>query len=179
MPMATNVAPDISHRTCSVPSKGRCNSQQTVRVLIFERRPEIRGVTGQPNCAGCNRQRGAERKLPDEEKRDQPPKFARTINFAQVAYDPPDPGMAAPSSAHTRPSHMAKTAPRTQPSMACGPPMALTISGMVMNGPTPIMSIMFSAVALQTPMPRIRGWELRWSFRLRRWSLVVGRWPRP
>src|SRR5258707_5954676 len=37
---------------------------------------------------------------------------------------------------------------------------------MVMNGPTPIMSIMFSAVALPRPMPRIRGESL----------LVVGRW---
>ena len=38
--------------------------------------------------------------------------------------------------------------------------MALTTSGMVMNGPTPIMSIMFSAVALPRPMPRIRVGEL-------------------
>src|SRR6266404_3646103 len=36
----------------------------------------------------------------------------------------------------------------------CGPPMALMISGMVMNGPTPIMSIMFSAVALFSESPR-------------------------
>ncbi len=82
--------------------------------------------------------------------------------------------MAAPSSAHTRPSHMAKIAPRIQPSMACGPPMALTISGMVMNGPTPIMSIMFSAVALQTPMPRIRVWGA--SLVVPAASLVVRRW---
>ncbi len=34
--------------------------------------------------------------------------------------------------------------------------MALTTSGMVMNGPTPIMSIMFSAVALHSPIPRMR-----------------------
>ena len=48
--------------------------------------------------------------------------------------------------------------------MACGPPMALMMRGMVMNGPTPIMSIMFSAVAVPRPTPRIS------------WSLVVGRW---
>ena len=64
---------------------------------------------------------------------------------------------------------MAKIAPRIQPSMACGPPMAPTISGMVMNGPTPIMSIMFSAVALLTPIPRMRAGE-------EEASLVVGRW---
>ena len=81
---------------------------------------------------------------------------------------------------------MAKIAPRIQPSMACGPPIALTIRGMVMNGPTPIMSIMFSAVALPTPIPRIRaGREASVvqssvvSLRRSRWSLVVGRWPHP
>src|SRR5277367_2012916 len=30
------------------------------------------------------------------------------------------------------------------------------MSGMVMNGPTPIMSIMLSAVALPSPIPRMR-----------------------
>src|SRR5664280_141549 len=63
--------------------------------------------------------------------------------------------MAAPNSAHTNPSQRAKTAPNIQPSMACGPPAALTINGMVMNGPTPIMSIMFSGVAPASPTPRI------------------------
>src|ERR1039457_5526055 len=63
--------------------------------------------------------------------------------------------MAAPNSAHTNPSQRAKTAPKIQPSMACGPPAALTISGMVINGPTPIMSIMFSVVAPASPTPRI------------------------
>src|SRR5271165_547998 len=63
--------------------------------------------------------------------------------------------MAAPSSAQTSPSHSARTAPAIQPSMACGPPAALTISGMVMNGPTPIMSIMLSVVAPAKPTPRI------------------------
>src|SRR5271166_2486943 len=63
--------------------------------------------------------------------------------------------MAAPSSAQTRPSQSASTAPTIQPSMACGPPAALTISGRVMNGPTPIMSIMFSVVAPASPRPRM------------------------
>src|SRR5437588_5998128 len=52
------------------------------------------------------------------------------------------------------PSHSAKSAPSTQPSMACGPPMAPMMSGMVIKGPTPIMSIMFSAVALVSESPR-------------------------
>src|SRR5260370_14183021 len=64
--------------------------------------------------------------------------------------------MAAPSSAQTSPSHTANKAPAIQPSMACGPPIALKMRGMVMNGPTPIMSIMLSAVALARPIPRMR-----------------------
>ena len=68
--------------------------------------------------------------------------------------------MAAPSSAQTRPSQIAKAAPRIHPSMACGPAMALMISGMVMNGPTPIMSIMFKAVASRRPTPRISSGEV-------------------
>jgi hypothetical protein len=62
--------------------------------------------------------------------------------------------MAAPSSAQIKPSQMAKMAPRIHPSIACGPPIAATIRGMVMNGPTPIMSIMFSVVALHRPISR-------------------------
>ena len=33
--------------------------------------------------------------------------------------------------------------------------MAAMINGIVMNGPTPIISIMFSVVALASPTPRI------------------------
>ena len=51
---------------------------------------------------------------------------------------------------------MASTAPRIQPSMACGPCMAMMISGSVMNGPTPIMSSTFSRTAPARPTPRIR-----------------------
>src|SRR5213076_3192635 len=38
--------------------------------------------------------------------------------------------------------------------MACGPPMAPTTSGSVMNGPTPIISIMLSTVASFTVSSR-------------------------
>src|SRR3954468_21651695 len=62
--------------------------------------------------------------------------------------------MAAPSSGHTMPAQTTTRAPRIQPSIACGPCIVATISGTVMNGPTPIMSIMFSAVACARPMPR-------------------------
>ena len=64
-------------------------------------------------------------------------------------------GMDAPSSANTSPSHIASAAPATHPRIACGPCMAATTSGSVMNGPTPIMSSMFSETALDRPMPRI------------------------
>src|SRR5437764_4528414 len=70
--------------------------------------------------------------------------------------------MAAPNSAHTRPSQMASSAPATQPSMACGPPIASTMSGMVMKGPTPIISVMFSAIALPRVTPRMRRVSSFW-----------------
>src|SRR3954465_5886550 len=41
-----------------------------------------------------------------------------------------------------------------QPSMACGPPSADMRSGIVMNGPTPIMFVMLSAVAPSRPKRR-------------------------
>ena len=82
--------------------------------------------------------------------------------------------MAAPSSAQTSPSQIASTAPSTHPSIACGPPITVTISGIVINGPTPIMSIMFSAVAEPRPMPRTScGLGLGFGFVLEtrgRWS---------
>src|SRR6185503_5528416 len=69
---------------------------------------------------------------------------------------PPACGIAAPSSAQTMPSQTTSAAPRIQPSIACGPCIVATISGTVMKGPTPIMSIMLSAVASARPMPRTR-----------------------
>ena len=41
--------------------------------------------------------------------------------------------------------------------MACGPPSAVISSGIVMNGPMPIMLIMFSAVACSSPKRRCSG----------------------
>src|SRR5271154_161919 len=64
--------------------------------------------------------------------------------------------MDAASSLHTRPSHNAIAAPSTQPSMHCGPPIDAMMSGMVMNGPTPTMLLMLSAVASSSPRPRIK-----------------------
>ena len=62
--------------------------------------------------------------------------------------------MAAPSSAQTSPSQKANPAPTSQPSIACGPPIAESKSGMVMYGPMPIMSVMASAVAWTSPSSR-------------------------
>ena len=73
-------------------------------------------------------------------------------------YVPPVPGMAAASSLQTKPSHSARIAPITQPSMHCGPPIAAMINGMVTNTPTPTMLLMLSAVAWSNPMPRTKPW---------------------
>ena len=78
-----------------------------------------------------------------------------TLKYSSV---PPDEGMADASSAQTMPSQMASTAPRTHPSIACGPPIEARISGMVRNGPTPTMYDMFMAVACHKPKPRCMAW---------------------
>ncbi len=62
--------------------------------------------------------------------------------------------MAAPSSLHTMPSQTTMTSATIQPSIACGPPSAVISSGIVMNGPIPIMLIMLSAVAWSSPNRR-------------------------
>lgn len=64
--------------------------------------------------------------------------------------------MAAPSSAHTRPSASASSAPTTQPNTACGPPIAATIKGMVMKGPIPHICVMLIATACPSV---IRRWK--------------------
>jgi len=49
--------------------------------------------------------------------------------------------------------------------MACGPPSADMSSGIVMNGPAPIMLVMLSAVAGSSPKWRTaRGASDEWSF---------------
>src|SRR6185436_18271787 len=69
--------------------------------------------------------------------------------------DPPDPGIAAPSSLHTIPSQITITSATIQPSIACGPPMADISSGIVMNGPAPIMLVMLRAVAGRSVKRRV------------------------
>src|ERR1039457_5727847 len=51
---------------------------------------------------------------------------------------------------------MAISAPTTQPAIACGPPIATRISGIVMNGPRPTICDMFRAIAEDSPSPLIR-----------------------
>ena len=69
-------------------------------------------------------------------------------------YVPPAPGMAAPSSAQTRPSARATIAPMIQPNIACGPPMVATMTGIVTNGPMPHICVMLIAVACTGPILR-------------------------
>src|SRR3989442_3712276 len=69
--------------------------------------------------------------------------------------EPTEPGMAAPSSLQTMLAHMTIPSATSQPSIACGPPSADMSSGIVMNGPMPIMFVMFSAVACSRPKRRV------------------------
>src|SRR5688572_17999970 len=57
------------------------------------------------------------------------------------------------------PSQMTMTRATSQPSIDCGPMSADMSSGMVMNGPAPIMFVMLSAVAGSRPKWRV-SWEL-------------------
>ena len=54
----------------------------------------------------------------------------------------------------TSPSEIASSAPRIHASIARPPPIAERIRGIVMNGPIPTMSIMFSAMPRQRPISR-------------------------
>src|SRR5579862_8116490 len=60
--------------------------------------------------------------------------------------------MAAPSSAQTRPSANATTDPSIQPSIARGPPITLSIAGIVIKGPTPHIEFILMAVAEISPI---------------------------
>src|SRR5207237_4866821 len=66
-------------------------------------------------------------------------------------YEPPALGIAAPSSDHTNPSRVANTAPASQASNACGPPIFWLTIPLTTNGPIPTISIMLSAPASLTP----------------------------
>ncbi len=64
------------------------------------------------------------------------------------------------------PSAITMTSATNQPTSACGPPSADMSSGIVMNGPTPIMFDMFSAVACKRPKRRTRSGRLDMSVKL-------------
>src|SRR5258708_4201782 len=64
--------------------------------------------------------------------------------------------MAAPSSAQIKPSARASIAPAIQPRIACGPPKATTMRGMVMNGPMPHIWVMLIAMAVGNLTLRIK-----------------------
>jgi hypothetical protein len=72
--------------------------------------------------------------------------------------------MAAPNSAQIKPSGSTISRLAIQPNMHCGPPplMVAIIVGMVMNGPMPIMLVMFNAVACSRPKRRIKCGSVGW-----------------
>src|ERR1700743_2030036 len=62
--------------------------------------------------------------------------------------------MVDPSSPQTMPPHRQSTAPAIQPSSTPGPASAESASGMVTNGPIPIMFSTFAESPPQKPMAR-------------------------
>ena len=110
--------------------------------------PDVARVLGEADVPGGDLQRPTEHELPDEQERHQPPEPLAPERLAQVV------------ERSARPRHRrAQLAPhhavadhddeRDDPARAwpAGPPSADMSSGIVMNGPTPIMFVMLSAVA--------------------------------
>ena len=56
---------------------------------------------------------------------------------------------------------MTMTSATIHPSIACGPPSAVNSSGIVMNGPIPIMLIMLRAVAWRSPKRLVKSQPAR------------------
>src|SRR6202047_5509136 len=69
-------------------------------------------------------------------------------------YEPPDAGMAEPSSANTSPSAIASSAPTPHAISDCGPPRVARIAGTVMKGPVPTMFDMLMETAFRSPRRR-------------------------
>ena len=73
----------------------------------------------------------------------------------RYAYVPPLRGDREASSAHTRPSHSAISAPPSHATDDTEPLSATTTSGSVMNGPAPTIVATLIATAERRPTPRI------------------------
>ena len=121
------------------------------------RRPEVAQVGHEPVDAGGHDQRDEQDRGPDEQERHEPP-GAVLEGLPQV-----DVGAAGARhrGAELGPDQAvasARSAPKTQPITACGPPKATTIAGMVMNGPMPHICDMLMAVASSDadPPPQVR-----------------------
>ena len=149
--IATKVAgitSTLALRACRSAAQPRCSVCASNDAL--QPGPEVSRIVRQPDAAGGNRQRRAERELPDEEKRQQPPQRLRARRFLSGS-DTSRRRRAWPRPTRPTPVRRRVRTPRRQssPAWPAGRRPQLMISGMVMNGPTPIMSIMFSVVALR------------------------------
>ena len=166
--MASQVPGVITIFASRRPSSGTREVQIALQQNAAQVRPEVTRISRKPDAAGSNRERRAEGQLPDKKKGHQ----AAQASWARKSASDirrgrrraawrrpvrPPPGRRRPPSA----------APRIHPSSACGPCIAATTSGSVMNGPTPIMSSMFSATALA--QAHAANQVLLWSFLGRHW----------
>ena len=154
--MATQVA-----GITSIAPRARRAAAPEVQVWVsddaLQARPEISRIMRQADAARGDGQRRAERKLPDEEKRQQPAQRFGAVDFLEVTIRSAGAGHGRAQLGPDQTVAEREDRAEIQPSMACGPPAAAMTSGRVMNGPTPIMSIMFSVVASARPMPRTTG----------------------
>jgi len=119
-------------------------------------RPKIGCILRQADAAGGDGKRSAEGKLPDEEEGNHAADRMASVQLGEITI-----GTAGAGHGRTQfgPDHAVaggKQRAHHPATIACGPPCS-DDQGMVMNGPTPIMSIMFRAVALRRLRPRTSG----------------------
>src|ERR1039458_231806 len=126
-PIATSVAGIATQVSCRVPAQGR----RALHVCV----DHTRSRPGQKKAAYCDSPTAPDaidsgalnESCQINRKETSRPNFCGPEISWRYRYEPPGPGIAAPSSAQTSPSQTARTAPSTQPSMACGPPITVTI----------------------------------------------------
>ena len=122
---------------------------------VSARRNENLEVIREADAAGRHRQRRRRRRSGRERGTRSAARAGRTPR-GERRTSRRTPGICGGSSAVTRPSEIASSPPSIHASMPRPPPMAARMSGIVMNGPIPTMSIMFSAMPRHRPMSRRR-----------------------
>ena len=90
-PIASTVAGIATHVTCSGPISGRFTPMVRPAQTLSSPGQKKDAYCDNPDRARGDRQRSAERELPDKKKRYRPPQFLRPVNLFQVSIRPARP----------------------------------------------------------------------------------------